>query len=179
MYLDWGLHMAGGNFDMIENVKIYENFLKPEVFEKMRNDVLKNVTYGFNTVVAGSKDVYFNHLAWKCYQSVDKSYVKSPIFEIILPLIDNIDDIRALMRVKVNCYIGSNEAKKHKDHQDLPFSHFGGIFSLNTCDGGTWINGKKYDSIENRLIIFDAGKPHSSSNTTDSDLRLNINLNWL
>ena len=161
------------------DLKVYDNFLDTEVFESMRNDILKNATYGFSTTVNGSKDVYFNHLAWKCYQSVDKSYLKSPLFDIILPLINKIDDIKALIRVKVNCYVGSEVAKKHKDHQDLPFSHFGGIFSLNTCNGGTWIDDKKYDSIENRLIIFDAGKPHSSSNTTDIDLRLNINLNWL
>ena len=115
------------------DLKVYDNFLDTEVFESMRNDILKNATYGFSTTVNGSKDVYFNHLAWKCYQSVDKSYLKSPLFDIILPLINKIDDIKALIRVKVNCYVGSEVAKKHKDHQDLPFSHFGGIFSLNTC----------------------------------------------
>jgi len=165
---------------MIET-QVYDNFLKQEELETMRQYVLKNVEYGFNTTTNDSDDLYFNHVVWKGYQSVDRHYIKSQHFEAVLPLLHNIHNIKSLIRVKINCYTGDigGNAKKHKDHVDLPFSHYGGIFSLNTCDGGTWINNKKYDSIENRLLIFDAGRPHSSSNTTNSDIRMNININWL
>ena len=163
---------------MIET-QVYDNFLEKNEFETLRDYVLKNIEYGFNTTTSDSDEIYFFLFVWKGYQSVDRSYLKSPHFEAVIPLLNRINNIRSLIRVKVNCYLGGKEQKRHKDHLDLPFSHHGGLFSLNTCDGGTWIGDKKYDSVENRLVIFDAGQPHASSNTTNSDVRMNINMNWL
>ena len=163
---------------MIDEPQVYDNFLEQEEFETMRSYILKNVSFGMCPTTKDD-DLYFNHVAWKGYHSVDNYYTKSEHFEAILPLLNRINNIRSLIRVKINCYQSGRKQKKHLDHKDLPFSHYGGLFSLNTCDGGTWIDNKKYDSVENRLVIFDAGKPHSSSNTTNSDIRMNININWL
>ena len=159
--------------------QIYDNFLEKDEFESMRSNVIKYAQFSITETTENSKSIYFNNLLWKGYQSLDYNCVKSPHFEIVLPLLNKINNIKSLIRVKINCYLKGLEQKKHLDHRDLPFSHYGGLFSLNTCDGGTWIGDKKYDSVENRLVIFDAGQPHASSNTTNSDVRMNINMNWL
>ena len=57
--------------------------------------------------------------------------------------------------------------------------HKGAVFSLNTCNGGTVIDGQKFDSVGNRILFFDPTKPHHSTSTTDVKRRLNVNINYL
>ena len=52
------------------------------------------------------------------------------------------------------------------------------MFSINTNDGGTILSGNKIDSIENRVVLFDGNKPHSSSTCTNQKARFNINFNY-
>ena len=39
-------------------------------------------------------------------------------------------------------------------------------------------DGKKINSVENRMIFFDPNKEHASTNTTDENKRVNINFNY-
>ena len=64
-------------------------------------------------------------------------------------------------------------------HIDTEYSHKAAILSINTCDGYTKLkDGTKIDSIENRILLFDASKPHTPSTTTDQPVRINININY-
>jgi hypothetical protein len=63
-------------------------------------------------------------------------------------------------------------------HNDFPFEHKGAILSLNTCDGGTWVENKFVKSEENQVIFFDPSKPHCSTSCTDNQVRVNIILNY-
>jgi len=49
---------------------------------------------------------------------------------------------------------------------------------LNTNDGYTIIGDEKVESIENRLLRFDATKMHHSTTCTDQQYRANINFNY-
>ena len=41
------------------------------------------------------------------------------------------------------------------------------------------IDGKKFDSVGNRILFFDPTQPHHSTSTTDVKRRLNVNINYL
>ena len=103
----------------------------------------------------------------------------SPLYDKIIPPFSKLQYIKALIRVKINMYPNSETLKEHGMHTDLPFEHKAAILSINTCDGYTTLeDGTKIDSVANRILLFDASRPHSSSNTTDQPVRMNINFNW-
>ena len=81
---------------------------------------------------------------------------------------------------KVNFYPRTDDIVYHKKHTDLPFEHTGALFYLNTNDGLTVLeDGTKIESIENRILLFDASRPHHSTTTSDQTRRMNINFNYL
>ena len=56
----------------------------------------------------------------------------------------------------------------------------GALFSLNTCDGYTGFeDGTQIDSVENRVVFFDATKQHHSTSCSNAPYRLNINVNYV
>ena len=86
---------------------------------------------------------------------------------------------RSVIRVKCNLYPATFKIREHENHTDYDFSHKAAIFYLNTCDGYTKLeDGTKVDSVENRLLLFDAGNPHCSSTCTNKKARFNINFNY-
>ena len=53
------------------------------------------------------------------------------------------------------------------------------MFYLNDNDGVTVLNdGTEVESVANRLLLFDASKPHHSTTCTDADRRVNLNFNY-
>ena len=63
-------------------------------------------------------------------------------------------------------------------HVDYNFSHKGALYYLNTCDGHTKIEGENVETIANRMVFFDAGEEHNSTNCTNDKFRVNINFNY-
>ena len=81
--------------------------------------------------------------------------------------------------MKINAYPYTEEVHEHNNHIDYSFKHTGAIFSLNTCDGYTKLkNGRKIESVANRLLLFDSSKEHCSTTTSSTELRYNINFNF-
>ena len=98
-------------------------------------------------------------------------------------IVENFDkdkfQIKALLRIKVNCYLRGNVLEEHGMHVDFDFKHKGALFALNTCDGYTrFESGEKVDSVANRMIFFNPNIKHTSSNTTNVNRRVNINFNY-
>ena len=58
------------------------------------------------------------------------------------------------------------------------WNHNGGVFSLNTCDGFTVIDGEEIPSVANRMLFFDPSIMHHSTNCTNDPCRMNINFNY-
>ena len=104
--------------------------------------------------------------------------ITSEFFNILTPVLKKLD-IKSLIRVKANLYSSSNKIEEHKSHVDFSFKHKGALFSLNTCNGFTMLmNNTKIKSVGNRILLFDASKPHYSSTCTDEKIRYNININY-
>ena len=53
------------------------------------------------------------------------------------------------------------------------------LFYINTNNAYTLFrNGKKVKSVANRIIIFKGDQEHKSSAQTDTDIRVNVNINY-
>ena len=77
-----------------------------------------------------------------------------PVYNMIIPKIREVSEYHSLMRIKVNSYPNTKIINEHDQHSDYQFSSYGGILSLNTCNGFTRLHdGTKVDSIENRFFI--------------------------
>ena len=104
----------------------------------------------------------------------------SSLWENLTQAVELLPELKALIRIKVNFYPVTSTLTEHAVHTDNDFTHKGAVLSLTTCDGYTKLeDGTKIDSVENRLVIFDAGKPHNSTSTTTPIGRYNINFNYI
>jgi len=153
------------------NPKIIDNFLEDDYFKKLSKLVFSR-TFPWYKCDINTFDTrkYFTHIL---FEKSEPSF----LFENFSKLIDVLE-IRALIRVKLNYYPSNDKIIKHAYHRDYKFSHKAAILSLNTCDGGTYINEKFYPSVKNKIILFDGNQEHCSTNTTDEMGRCNININY-
>ena len=166
--------------------RVIDNFLSPYLFNKLvyetnplvdykKNDSMK---WGYCKTVRDAPEslgdvMYFENLIY-CNTIMNEKY-----FKVLNEIIDKLE-VRSLMRIKLNLYTRTESLCHHPDHCDTSFSHKGGVFSLNTCDGYTkFSDGTKSESIANRIVFFDASKEHSSTTTSNAKLRYNINFNFI
>lgn len=157
-------------------MEIINNFLDKNDFKNMKNLFLSpEFPYFFSSTISHedekTNDFYFTHTLY------DSNVIHSDHFKAVTPLLNKLS-IWFLRRVKINCYTRTEKLIKHNEHQDYPFSHCGAVFSLNSCDGGTFIQNEFVKAEENRIVLFDPFTPHSSTTCTDAQARFNINLNW-
>ena len=161
------------------NYKIIDNALPQEEFDNIKNNILNpNFPWSLTTVVTHETEVlptyasfYFTHMFWNGFHIEPQSEMFAPLF--------NLMDCHALMRVKANCYPSTPEIITHDKHIDYAIPHKGAIFYLNTNNGLTILEDKvKVESIENRLLLFDPSKMHTSTTCTDTKCRINVNINY-
>ena len=56
----------------------------------------------------------------------------------------------------------------------------GALLMLNTCDGYTGFeDGTNIDTVENRMVFFDSTEKHHSTNCTNQQFRLTMNINYV
>lgn len=157
---------------------VLDDFLPRHEFLELKSAIMHadfpwHYTPDINEFEKKEKSCYFTHIFYS-----GAVFKRSTHFDILLPLIDKINP-RALLRVKCNLYPVTAKLIKHKTHIDYNYPHRAAIFSINTCNGATILeDDTKIDSVENRLLLFDASKPHSSTSTTNDNARININWNY-
>ncbi len=168
----------------IKNFKIIDNFLDKDIFLNIKNIMEGNNFNWFlnkNITFTDSKQEnlngsYFTHMF---FIDVEDRFLCSNYFNLIVPILTKIN-MKKLIRVKGNIYLKTQKKEHHLKHTDYSFDHMGAIYYINTNDGHTILeNNIEIDSIENRLLIFNPSLPHSSTSTTNSKFRININFNFL
>jgi len=157
--------------------KVIDNFLPEDVFLNIKSELsLSMIPWHWNDKIAFEEDEcsdgYFASVLYD-----DSVGILHPAFKIISPLLDKINP-NLCFRVKMNLYTRTENLIHHSDHRDMDISHRGGLFSLNTCDGFTVIEGKEIESVANRMIYFDPSVLHHSTNCTNASARMNININY-
>lgn len=158
--------------------EIIDNALPQEDFENIKNFMLSpNFSWNLTPVVSYYEEnlpitasYYFTHLFWDSFHTEKEAQIFAPILNKI--------ECRAIMRIKGNLYPSTETIVHHVDHIDYEFPHRGAIFYINNNNGITVINGKKVQSIENRLLLFDPTVPHHSTTCTNDKCRVNINFNF-
>ena len=120
---------------------------------------------------------------WNFYM-IHTSYRNNTIFEspdvwnIFQPILQLLE-AKSLIRIKCNMYLKSPEIIHHPSHIDLNYEHKGALFSINTNNGATVLeDGTEVKSVANRLLLFDASKPHHSTTTSNKYRRVNVNFNY-
>ena len=176
-------------------VPFIDNFLAEDEFQELQNAIifndqfkltaLKNVStsriFGDPKQTEKEKNQLwsynFVHLIYR--QDSPQSEIFAPLYNAFVPRFLDLGIFKTFTRIKVNVYPNTETVREHADHTDKPYFIKAALFGLNTCDGYTTIGEKKLPSVANRIYFFDASKPHRSSTTTDTELRYNINFNFL
>jgi hypothetical protein len=164
---------------MLCKYEVVDNFLEKEDFKNLQNFMFSRelswfYTSNLNTNQKNnSAHFYFEHHFYNQAQGGDSRFIN-----LLHPLLKKIKN-KIFIRIKGNLYPKTSKLENHASHCDFPWKHKACLFSINTCDGGTILaNKEKIKSIENRMLFFEAHKPHSSTSTTDSKVRINININY-
>jgi hypothetical protein len=169
--------------------EIYDNFLSPQMFQEAQKEVMSNTFpwYINNFVVNENDSEEAQNL--KNYQLIHNAYShsrpNSHAYDILLPLLNEINPY-SIIRVKLNCNFYTEENYEHGMHVDildLP-KHANAktaVFYFNTNNGYTKIesSGEKIESVENRLVVFDANERHTGSTPTNAKARYVLNVNYI
>lgn len=159
-------------------MKVVDNFLSDNDHNFVKQSIMSN-EFAWSLVqniaydTDNSKQFMLAHQLYN-NDTIFSQFYQSIVEERLKPRMD----IKSLIRVKVNLYPGSDTLIEHAPHVDYNFSHKGALYYLNTCDGHTKIEGENVETIANRMVFFDAGEEHNSTNCTNDKYRLNINFNY-
>ena len=164
--------------------EVIDNFLPQKEFEKIKLEIMNEnmAQWVYTPNVTGMDSEEDNLKKWKYFYMSHAIYsggiITSPHYDHLIPIFEQLD-IKALIRIKCNMYPNTQEIYEHDKHTDYDFSHKAAILYINTCDGYTKLaDGTKIDSVENRMLLFDASTPHQSTTTSNTTARFNINFNY-
>ena len=159
-------------------MKLISNFLSEEQLKHTKESLLNvHFPWYYNKVIND-----MDHPDWFMFSHIwfDNDTITSNSFEwLISPIIDKIN-MSKLIRVKGNFYNKTCEHIIHGYHTDYDHDHMVALLNLNDNNGYTeFETGEKIVSKENELIIFDGKIRHRSVTQTDTNIRLNVNINFL
>ena len=172
---------------MKNNFIINDNFLSPQDFETIKNEVTATeFQWSFSKHVDHPEEdptpgqfvhiVYFGNVP--C----------SPFYNSLVPIIEHKFSISVLYRIKMNLQPRLPEPFTYMFHSDLSHdfeeevaSHWStAILYINTNNGYTeFENGEKVESVANRLVMFPSNLKHRGITQTDEQTRIMINFNFL
>jgi hypothetical protein len=163
--------------------KVIDDFLDKEDFIFINNLIMEEPFPWFymeshkETIKVENEKI--NNFSYFLHMLYDNTVPNSPHYEPIIKCFSKKLKFKSLIRIKVNSYVNENLFVEHDTHIDYEYPNSGAVFSLNTCNGYTKLHdGTKINSVANRMLFFDASKPHSSTNTTNKKRRVNINFNY-
>ena len=176
-------------------IKIIDNFLDKETHNKIYNLLIdKNFNWHIaKEMVNGdeNKNWFFYHTGIEdqkictpdgTYNSVFHPVLSKVESSLHLPVecIKNNDRFPRAWRAKINCYPKNKDFKFSDLHTDHIKYHIVAIYYVNSNDGFTELQDKgKIESKANRLVLFSGDILHRAIGHTDTNVRLNMNINYM
>ena len=157
-------------------MEIIDNFLNQKEFELIQNMLLGHeIEWYFSSITTEKRhldEFQFCHIFYRDGEP-GKNY------SLIAPLINKIGPF-CVVSIKANLLTKTDNIREYGFHVDIDKKHLTtAVFYINTCNGYTLFrDGKKVESIANRLVIFDAQELHTGSSCTNESRRVVINLNY-
>ena len=159
--------------------EVIDNVIHPDEFKKIKEFILNpSFPWNLTPIVTNEKEnlsmtasYYFTHEFWSGFHTEQQTQIFASILNRL--------ECKALLRVKGNLYPSTETIVHHDNHIDYEFPHRGAILYINTNNGLTILEDSiEIESIENRLLLFDASRPHRSTTCTDEKCRVNVNFNF-
>ena len=169
-------------------IKVIDNFLSKDELKTLQDLIIFNLDFPFflsshlNNMDTDSTNFwewYGSNSIYKVGEGVDLYMSNINLYNMVWSMFAPRIQYDKLIRIKANFYPHTETVKEHAPHSDYDFDHAGAVYSLNTCDGYTKIENQRVDSIENRIVFFNASKLHNSTTTSNAKGRFNINFNFL
>ena len=172
----WGERQWSESIELPPDIKRIYDVLSETEFKNLLN-MVDQIPYSFQPYLNDEQDredktCYFATTLFKDY-----TVYYPPVFEVCRPLLVKLD-VKSLFRMKINLYVGESKFIKHAPHRDTNFKSKAFVFYLNTNNGYTKIGDIKIPSIENTGVKLDGNALHHSTNCTDKQRRLTLNLNY-
>lgn len=166
-------------------MRIIDGFLDSESFVAMRDALVRPDFPLLHTAIVTKPASRVPAAANR--QDVHGFFLRTPTkmevsdhFEVIRPAVDRLRP-ELLLRVKLNVTRRQATHVEYGMHVDT--RHPGAttaILYLNTNNGYTvFEDGRKVESVENRLVIFDAARRHTGASCTDAKSRAVLNFNMV
>ena len=167
-------------------IKIQDNFLKQEEFDKIQEIMLKR-PYTFPWYLMNAIDYLddedkfqFVHIFYE-----NQTMNEAESFPLLAPRMKIINPF-SIIRIKANLLMRTPEIIENSFHIDIndlteeKLKHWTtSIFYVNTNNGYTkFEDGTKIECIANRMITFPANIKHAGSSCTDSQTKVLINFNY-
>jgi hypothetical protein len=169
--------------------QIIDNFLPADEFKILQSELINPVfPWSLDTVLGYDIPKLVDGVDnWQLVHSFYHPRHYSPSFRLIEPIIAKLHpQLRILLKAKVNLTPHTETIKIHGYHCDIPWSDVTAIsktavFYINDNDGYTIFekDGRKIDSVANRMVIFSADDRHSGTTCTDQQFRVVLNLNFI
>jgi hypothetical protein len=159
------------------SIKLIPNFLKEDTYFELRDKLFHWKFPWFFRDKTGDMEDYSNFFFQHTFYEYDNQ--SSDLFKIVMPILGNLN-FKNLIRIKANCYSQRDKEIKTNFHTDSTIPHSVALYSLNTNNGYTLFeDGQKIPSEANQLAIFDGSMKHASVSQTDTNIRVNININLI
>ena len=160
------------------SMRIEKNFLEQQAFEQLYKTIMNN-WFGWFYVdhVAHENDTahgYFAHMIFDEHQRRSNEG-----WDVVRPILDKLKP-KALIRIKANLYPASQQLVKHGYHVDQEYDCKSALYFVNTNNGYTRLKKEKKSiaSVENSVLHFNSSEFHHSTNCTDKQRRITININY-
>lgn len=160
---------------------IKDNFLDEVAFRKIEEGIIggRGVFPWYYSPIVGAishKNIYFSYFLHTFYEN---NMATSSKIKLIEPLINKLK-IKRIIRAKVNLFYPTADVIKFDEHRDTTFESEAAILYINTCNGGTVIDGDTFiKSKRNRLLKFKGSVVHQSTSCSDAKFRILININYV
>jgi len=159
--------------------EVIDNYLPKDVFEDLQKYIICQYFPWFYQPYIGNDQDSKEHVFLASTFYDNNSPRENWYWErLCLPILRTFK-YKALLRIKANLYLNQTKIITHNPHIDFDFPHVGALMFWNTNNGSTIIDDKPIKSIANRMVFFDASKPHTSTTQSDEKTRVTMIFSYI